>query len=70
MSDEDSNELNLITGTAYFNVSGMLPFENKVADYIKNQSENENKHVLYRVTPIFEGTNLVAKRSTNGSILC
>ena len=48
----------------------MLPFENKVADYIKNQSENENKHVLYRVTPIVEGTNLVAKRSTNGSILC
>ena len=58
LSDEDANELNLITGTRYFNVNGMLPFENKVADYIK---ENENNHVLYRVTPIFEGENLLAK---------
>ena len=57
LSDEDANELNLITGTRYFNVSGMLPFENQVADYIK---ENENNHVLYRVTPIFEGDNLLA----------
>ena len=38
----------------------MLPFENEVADYIKNQKKNEDKHVLYRVTPIFENTNLVA----------
>ena len=57
LSDEDANELNLITGTRYFNVNGMLPFENKVADYIK---ENENNHVLYRVTPVFEGNNLLA----------
>jgi len=57
LSDEDANELNLITGTRYFNVSGMLPFENEVAEYIR---ENENNHVLYRVTPIFEGDNLLA----------
>lgn len=65
LSDEDDNELNLITGTRYFNVSGMLPFENQVANYIK---ENEENHVLYRVTPIYEGSNLLATRSTNGSI--
>ena len=58
LSDEDANELNLITGTRYFNVSGMLPFENKVASYI-NESK-DNVHVLYRVTPIFEGENLLA----------
>ena len=58
LSDEDDNELNLITGTRYFNVSGMLPFENKVADYI-NES-NKNMHVLYRVTPDFKDNNLVA----------
>ena len=57
LSDEDANELNLITGTRYFNVSGMLPFENQVAEYIK---ENKDNHVLYRVTPIFEGDNLLA----------
>ena len=58
LSDEDANELNLITGTRYFNVEGMLPFENEVADYIE---KNENNHVLYRVTPIFENDNLLAK---------
>lgn len=57
LSDENDNELNLITGTRYFNVTGMLPFEDKVAEYIK---ENENNHVLYRVTPVFEGENLLA----------
>ena len=57
LSDEDANELNLITGTRYFNVNGMLPFENKVADYIKR---HRNNHVLYRVTPIFKGNNLIA----------
>lgn len=57
LSDESDNELNLITGTRYFNVTGMLSFENKVAEYIK---ENENNHVLYRVTPVFEGENLLA----------
>ena len=57
LSDEDANKLNLITGTRYFNVEGMLPFENKVAEYLK---ENKDNHVLYRVTPIYEGTNLLA----------
>lgn len=70
LSDEDANELNLITGTRYFNVSGMLDFENQVASYIKGQDKNENKHVLYRVTPYFDGNNLVANRSSNGSIFC
>lgn len=56
LSAENANKQNLITGTRYLNVQGMLPFEDMVADYIK---ETEN-HVLYRVTPIFEGDNLVA----------
>ena len=56
LTGENANERNLITGTRYMNVDGMLPFENLVADYIK---ETDN-HVLYRVTPIFEGDNLVA----------
>ena len=56
LSGENANEKNLITGTRYMNVEGMLPFENEVADYVE---ETEN-HVLYRVTPIFEGNNLVA----------
>ena len=56
LSGENANTRNLITGTRYLNVEGMLPFENMVADYVK---ETEN-HVLYRVTPIFEGDNLVA----------
>ena len=56
LAGENANEKNLITGTRYLNVDGMLPFENLVADYVK---ETQN-HVLYRVTPIFEGENLVA----------
>ena len=56
LSAENANEKNLITGTRYFNVEGMLPFENKVASYI---SDNKNNHVLYRVTPIFDGDNLL-----------
>lgn len=56
LTAENANEKNLITGTRYLNIEGMLPFENMVADYIK---ETQN-HVLYRVTPIFEGENLVA----------
>lgn len=56
LTGENANRQNLITGTRYMNVDGMLPFENMVADYVK---ETEN-HVLYRVTPIFEGNNLVA----------
>lgn len=58
LAGENANKLNLITGTRYFNVSGMLPFENKVSNYIDN---NPSNHVLYRVTPIFIGDNLVAK---------
>ena len=56
LTGENANKQNLITGTRYMNVDGMLPFENMVADYVK---ETEN-HVLYRVTPFFEGENLVA----------
>ncbi len=56
LTGENANTKNLITGTRYMNVIGMLPFENMVADYIK---ETEN-HVLFRVTPIFEGENLLA----------
>lgn len=56
LTDENANQQNLITGTRYLNVDGMLPFENMVADYVK---ETDN-HVLYRVTPIFTGDNLVA----------
>ena len=56
LTGENANTSNLITGTRYLNVQGMLPFENMVADYVK---ETEN-HVLYRVTPIFDGDNLVA----------
>ena len=56
LTAENANEKNLITGTRYLNVDGMLPFENMVADYI----EETGNHVLYRVTPIFEGDNLVA----------
>lgn len=59
LAGENDNELNLITGTRYMNVEGMLPFENKVADYLDEKANSKN-HVLYRVTPIFEGNNLVA----------
>lgn len=56
LTGENANTSNLITGTRYMNTQGMLPFENMIADYVK---ETEN-HVLYRVTPIFKGDNLVA----------
>ena len=56
LTAENANEKNLITGTRYLNIEGMLPFENMVADYI---DETDN-HVLYRVTPIFKGDNLLA----------
>lgn len=56
LTGENANEKNLITGTRYLNVEGMLPFENMIADYIKET----NNHVIYRVTPIFRGDNLVA----------
>lgn len=56
LTAENANEKNLITGTRYLNVQGMLPFENMAADYVKETGN----HVLYRVTPVFEGSNLVA----------
>ena len=57
LSGENANEKNLITGTRYMNTEGMLPFENMIAEYV----EETGNHVLYRVTPIFENDNLVAK---------
>ncbi len=56
LTGENANERNLITGTRYMNVQGMLPFENEVANYVKTT----DNHVMYRVTPIFEGDNLLA----------
>lgn len=56
LTGENANKQNLITGTRYLNVDGMLPFENMVADYIKETGN----HVLYRVTPVYDGSNLVA----------
>ena len=57
LTGENANEENLITGTRYLNVEGMLPFENLVADYVKETGN----HVLYRATPVFSGTELVAR---------
>ncbi len=57
LTGENANEQNLITGTRYLNIEGMLPFENMIADYVK---ETQN-HVLYRVTPVYDGQNLVAR---------
>ena len=56
LTGENANERNLITGTRYMNVEGMLPFENEVANYVKKSGN----HVMYRVTPVYEGDNLVA----------
>ena len=56
LTGENANVKNLITGTRYLNVTGMLPFENEIADYV----HKTNNHVLYRVTPVFEDDNLVA----------
>ncbi|MCI8950638.1 MAG: DNA/RNA non-specific endonuclease [Lachnospiraceae bacterium] len=56
LTGENANEQNLITGTRYLNVEGMLPFENMVAEYVRET----NNHVLYRVTPVYEGENLIA----------
>lgn len=57
LTGENANERNLITGTRYLNIEGMLPFENMIADYVK---ETKN-HVIYRVTPIFDGDNLLSR---------
>jgi DNA-entry nuclease len=56
LAGENANVKNLITGTRYLNVTGMLPFENMVTDYVKETGN----HVMYRVTPVFDGNNLVA----------
>lgn len=56
LAGENANEKNLITGTRYMNVSGMIPYENKVYDYV----DSTDNHVLYRVTPVFEEDNLLA----------
>lgn len=56
LTGENANERNLITGTRYLNIEGMLPYENLVADYIRETGN----HVMYRVTPVFEGKNLLA----------
>ena len=56
LAGENANEKNLITGTRYMNVTGMLPWENLVADYIQETGDS----VMYRVTPVYEGDNLVA----------
>lgn len=57
LTGENANEENLITGTRFMNVDGMLPFEDMVADYVKETGN----HVIYRVTPIFKGSELVAR---------
>ena len=56
LTGENANEQNLITGTRFLNIEGMLPFEDLVADYVRKTKN----HVLYRVTPIFKGDNLLA----------
>lgn len=57
LTGENANEQNLITGTRYLNIDGMLPFENMIADYVKDTGN----HVLYRVTPVYVGNELVAR---------
>lgn len=57
LTGENANERNLITGTRYLNVTGMLPWENMVADYVQKTGDE----VMYRVTPVFEGDDLLAR---------
>lgn len=57
LTGENANKCNLITGTRYLNVDGMLPFENMIADYVKETGN----HVMYRVTPVYDDDNLVAR---------
>lgn len=57
LTGENANEKNLVTGTRYFNVQGMLPFENMVADYVKESGF----HVMYRVTPVFSQNELLCR---------
>lgn len=56
LTGENANLSNLITGTRYMNIQGILPFENKTAGYIRSTGN----HVMYRITPVFDGNNLVA----------
>jgi len=56
LTGENANERNLITGTRYMNICGMLPWENMVADYVRRSRDR----VMYRVTPVFDGMNLLA----------
>lgn len=57
LTGENANKQNLITGTRYMNVDGMLPFENEIASYVRTTGN----HVMYRVTPVFQGDELVAR---------
>lgn len=57
LTGENANRENLVTGTRYLNIDGMLDFENDIADYVKKTGN----HVLYRVTPIFQGSELVCR---------
>jgi len=57
LTGENANEKNLITGTRYMNTEGMIPFENQIAEYVKETGEG----VLYRVTPIYKGSELIAR---------
>lgn len=61
LSAENANDKNIITGTRYFNISGMAPFENRVRKYL---NDNPKNHCLYRVTPIYEEENKVASGIT------
>lgn len=65
LTAENANKQNLITGTRYLNIEGMLPFENMVADYVKETGN----HVLYRVTPVFEGSNLGRLGRADGGVV-
>lgn len=55
LSGLNDEERNLITGTRYLNVEGMLPFEQRVLEYVRDTKDD----VLYRVTPVYSGDNLV-----------
>ncbi len=57
LAGENANERNLVTGTRYMNVTGMQPWENQVAAYVRRTGN----HVMYRVTPVFEGQELVCR---------
>ena len=65
LTAENANKQNLITGTRYLNIEGMLPFENMVADYVKETGN----HVLYRVTPVFEGQQSCRLGRADGGVV-